>query len=51
MQFEMVNKTIGLVAKRCSGKSIMLRWLVDMHKHEFKKIYVINIFNKTNIII
>lgn len=38
---DIVNKTTSLVAKRGSGKSVLLKYLVDMCKDEFSKIYVI----------
>ena len=40
MQFEMLNKTVGFIAKRASGKSCMLKWLVSLHKEQFDKIIV-----------
>ena len=36
-----VNKTTSLVAKRGSGKSVLLKYLVDTCKDEFARIYVI----------
>ena len=36
-----VNKTVSLVAKRGSGKSVLLKYLVDQVKTQFAKIYVI----------
>jgi hypothetical protein len=39
--FTIVNKTVTLVAKRNSGKSFLLKWLVEEHKEDFKKIFVI----------
>lgn len=38
---DIVNKTISLVAKRNSGKSVLLKYLVDSQKSEFKKIFVV----------
>jgi hypothetical protein len=38
---DIVNKTTSLVAKRGSGKSVLLKYLVDLQKREFAKIYVI----------
>ena len=35
------NRTISLVAKRNSGKSVLLKYLVDQQKHQFDKIFVI----------
>lgn len=37
----LVNHTTSLVAKRNSGKSVLLKYLVDCQKHEFDKIFVI----------
>ncbi len=42
MEIEIVNKTISLVAKRNSGKSQLLRYLVSENKPEFEKIFVIS---------
>lgn len=39
--FTIVDKTIGLIAKRCSGKSVLLKHLVEAEKHKYKRIYVI----------
>jgi hypothetical protein len=39
--FTIVNKTTTLVGKRCSGKSFLLKWLVEQHKDDFHKIFVI----------
>lgn len=36
-----VNKTVSLVAKRGSGKSVLLKYLVDRSKAEFAKIFVV----------
>ena len=41
MQIDLLNKTISLVAKRNSGKSVLLKHLVEQQKDEFHKIYVI----------
>ena len=40
-EFTVVNKIIGLFGKRNSGKSRLLRYLVENEKDEFKKIFVI----------
>jgi hypothetical protein len=40
-QFTIVNKMTTLVAKRNSGKSFLLKGLVEQHKEEFHKIFVI----------
>ena len=39
--FTIVDKCIGLIAKRCSGKSVLLKHLVEAEKHKFNKIFVI----------
>jgi hypothetical protein len=41
MQFELTDKTVILCAKRNSGKSILLRYLLQQHRSDFKKIFVI----------
>ena len=41
MDFTIVNKMITLVAKRNSGKSFLLKWLVEQYKDSFEKIFVI----------
>ena len=41
MDFDIVNKTICLCAKRNSGKSQLMRYIIMMSKHQFKKIFVI----------
>ena len=41
MDFEILNKTICLCAKRNSGKSQLMRYIILMSKHLFKKIFVI----------
>ena len=38
--FTIVNKMVGLFGKRNSGKSRLLRYLVNCEKHQFKKVYV-----------
>ena len=40
MDFTILNKTIALVAKRNSGKSVLLKYLVEQEEH-YKKIFVI----------
>jgi nicotinamide riboside kinase len=40
--FTIVNKTVTLVGKRGSGKSEMLKYLVDQHKQAFRRIFVIS---------
>ena len=41
MDFSILNKTIALVAKRNSGKSVLLKYLVQEEIQYFKKIFVI----------
>ena len=41
MNFDIVNKMTTLVAKRNSGKSYLLKWLVSLRKDQFEKIFVI----------
>ena len=41
MDFTILNKTISLVAKRNSGKSCLLKYLVQEQIQNFKKIFVI----------
>ena len=46
--FTIMNKTVGLVAKRNSGKSCLLKYLVESEKHRFSKIYAICPTEKIN---
>ena len=46
--FTIVNKTCGLIAKRNSGKSCLLKYLVEAERHKFNKIYVICPTEKIN---
>ena len=48
IEISLVNKTISVVAKRISGKSILIRFLVDRQKHLFQKIFVICPTGKIN---
>ena len=48
IEISLVNKTISVVAKRISGKSILIRFLVDSQKHLFQKIFVICPTEKIN---
>jgi hypothetical protein len=41
MEFTIVNKMTALVAKRNSGKSFLLKYLVEQQKSKFSKIFVI----------
>jgi Poxvirus A32 protein len=40
INLNIVNKKVSLVAKRGSGKSILLKYVVDSCKEEFEKIFV-----------
>jgi len=46
--FTIINKTIGLIAKRNSGKSCLLKYLVEAERHKFNRIYVICPTEKIN---
>ena len=46
--FTIVNKTTALLAKRNSGKSVLLKHLVEAERHKFSKIYVICPTEKIN---
>ena len=48
IEISLLNKTISVVAKRNSGKSILIRYLVDNQKHLFEKIFVICPTEKIN---
>ena len=48
IEISLVNKTISVVAKRNSGKSILIRYLVNSQKHLFSKIFVICPTEKLN---
>ena len=39
--FTIVNKTSALLAKRNSGKSVLLKHFVESERHKFNKIFVI----------
>ena len=41
MNFELVNKTICLCAKRNSGKSQLIKYIVSLYGHLFNKIFVV----------
>ena len=41
MELSIVNKTITLVGKRCSGKSFMLKHILQYEAHKFAKIFCI----------
>ena len=46
--FTIVNKTTALLAKRNSGKSCLLKYLVEAERHNFNKIFVICPTEKIN---
>ena len=41
MEFSLIDKAMCLCAKRNSGKSVLLRYLVKTHQEDFSKIFVI----------
>ena len=41
LEIDIKNKLINLIAKRNSGKSYLLKYLVKIQKHEFEKIFII----------
>ena len=41
MELSIVNKTVTLVGKRCSGKSFMLKHILQYEAHKFAKIFCI----------
>ena len=47
-EISLLNKTISVVAKRNSGKSILIRYLINKQKHLFSKIFVICPTEKIN---
>ena len=48
VEISLLNKTISVVAKRNSGKSILIRYLINKQKHLFSKIFVICPTEKIN---
>jgi len=46
--FTILNKTVGLIAKRNSGKSCLLKYLVEAERHKFARLYVICPTEKIN---
>jgi hypothetical protein len=48
MEFSLINKTVVLIAKRNSGKSQMIRYLVSQQRGKFKKIFIICPTEKIN---
>ena len=47
-EISLLNKTISVVAKRNSGKSILIRYMINKQKHLFSKIFVICPTEKIN---
>lgn len=41
IELDIVNKTLSLVAKRGSGKSVLLKYLVEKNLEHFEKVFVI----------
>jgi hypothetical protein len=41
MNFELLNKTVCLCAKRHSGKSQLIKYIIKLYGHQFKKIFVV----------
>jgi predicted ATP-binding protein involved in virulence len=41
IELDIINKTTTLTAKRASGKSVLLKHLVDSVKEKFERIFVI----------
>ena len=48
IEITILNSTISVVAKRNSGKSLLIRYLVNSQKHLFSKIFVICPTEKIN---
>lgn len=48
MEFSIINKALVLCAKRNSGKSVLLKYIVSENKKEFDKIFVICPTEKIN---
>ena len=48
VEISLLNSTISVVAKRNSGKSILVRYLINKQKHLFSKIFVICPTEKIN---
>ena len=46
--FTIVNKTTALLAKKNSGKSVLLKHLVNAEKHKFARVFVICTTEKIN---
>jgi hypothetical protein len=41
LEIDIINRTTSLVAKRNSGKSVLLKYLVESQKESFSKIFVV----------
>jgi hypothetical protein len=41
LEIDIINRTTSLVAKRNSGKSVLLKYLVESQRQDFSKIFVI----------
>jgi len=48
IDFNIVDKTIGIVAKRGSGKSQLLHYIIKINKHHFKRVFIICPTEKIN---
>ena len=41
IEIDLANKTISIIAKRNSGKSVLAKYLIEHHRHKFEKIFCI----------
>ena len=48
MDFTILNKTVLLIGKRASGKSELLRYLVNLSKTQFKTVFLVCPTEKVN---
>ena len=48
INFDILDKTIGIVAKRGSGKSQMLHYIIEVNKQKFKRVFIICPTEKIN---
>lgn len=48
MDFTVINQRILYCGKTGSGKSLLLRYMLDKYKHEFRKIYLISPTERIN---
>ena len=48
IDFNIKDKTIGIVAKRGSGKSQLLHYIIEVNKHIFKRVFIICPTEKIN---